>query len=82
MFCGSFHACATNLNISQHAMVSGSSRSWVVLYFAGRMRDVWMGKGTDSLGMAASSHELFLFVREADRGVREGFTDCEESGRE
>lgn len=41
-----------------------------------------MGKGTDSLGMAAPGHELFLFVREADRGVREGFADCEESRRE
>ena len=26
--------------------------------------------------MAAPGNELFLFVREADRSVREGFADC------
>lgn len=31
---------------------------------------------SNSLGMAAPGNELFLFVREADRSVREGFADC------
>ena len=34
--------------------------------------------GRHSLGMAASGNELFLFVREADRSVREGLADCNE----
>ena len=39
-------------------------------------RDTSQGK--HSLGMASPGNELFLFVREADRSVREGLADCDE----
>jgi hypothetical protein len=36
------------------------------------------GKAGYSLGMAAPGDELLLFVREADRSIREGLADCKE----